>query len=198
MSDPPSWAKRARWQIDAHGFARSSGDRLLDPEELAGLPQDLIFQKWRDFSQSNVYDFANHVEVCAAVDKSGWLPTTFMLLPPPSWHDDVWSDVTRMMTLNSTQVHAGKEVHLCPMQFDIADRVITQFTNDDEIVLDPFAGLMTVPYRALKLGRRGIGIELNPGFFRDGVHYLQAAEQEATIPTLFDFTAHEASMRQTA
>lgn len=176
---------RARWQLDAHGFARSSGNRLLEPEEFAALPQDLIYRKWRDHSLTHLYDFENHVRICEAIDKTGWLPTTFMLLPPTSWHDDAWSDVTRMMTLNSSQSRAGQMMHLCPMQFDIADRAITQFTNEDETVLDPFAGLMTVPYRALKFNRRGVGIELNSGFFADGVEYLREAERKALTPDLF-------------
>lgn len=182
---------RARWQLDAHGFARSSGNRLLTPDELAGLPQDVIFRRWRDYSMQAVYDFEQHVEVCESVDRSGWLPTTFMLLPPPSWHDDVWSDVTRMMTLNSSQSRAGQEMHLCPLQFDICDRVITQFTMEGETVLDPFGGLMTVPVRAIKFGRKGIGVELNPGFWRDGVGYCRAAEAEVATPSLFDLDEPE-------
>ena len=39
----------------------------------------------------------------------------------------------------------------------------------------------------MKMKRRGYGIELNPDYFRDGVGYLQAAEAERTMPTLFDF-----------
>ena len=46
---------------------------------------------------------------------------------------------------------------------------------------------MTVPVTAVKMGRRGYGIELNPDYFRDGVGYLQEAEQEMETPTLFDF-----------
>jgi DNA modification methylase len=56
-----------------------------------------------------------------------------------------------------------------------------------ETVFDPFGGLMTVPYRALKLGRRGVGCELNPRYFFDGVQYLKAMEREVSMPTLFDF-----------
>ncbi len=58
-----------------------------------------------------------------------------------------------------------------------------------ETVLDPFAGLMTVPYCAIKLGRRGIGIELNPGYYRDGLAYVAAAAKGMSMPTLFDLTA---------
>jgi DNA modification methylase len=45
---------------------------------------------------------------------------------------------------------------------------------------------MTVPYVAIKMGRRGYGIELNPDYFQDGVKYLQAIEREKVAPTLFD------------
>ncbi len=113
------------------------------------------------------------------------LPTSFMLLQPPSWHPDVWTDVARMRTLNMMQERKGQQMHLCPLQFDIVDRLITQYSMDGETVYDPFAGLMTVPYCAVKLGRRGVGVELNPGYFRDGVAYVQAAASKASVPTLF-------------
>ena len=109
-----------------------------------------------------------------------------MLFQPASWSDDVWSDVTRMLSLNSAQSAAGREMHLCPMQFDIADRAITQYTMPGELVYDPFGGLMTVPYRAVLLGRRGLGVELNGRYWADGVAYCRAAEEKVQTPTLFD------------
>ncbi len=177
---------RSRWQIDAHGFARSSGDRLLAPEDLDGLRHDQIFKLFRDYSLTQVYDFEKHVALGEALEARKILPVTFMLLQPQSWTDEVWSDVTRMRTLNGAQSAAGREMHLCPMQFDIADRAIKQFTMPGEVVLDPFAGLGTVPLRALMLGRRGLGIELNQGYFLDSVLYCRAEEQKASMPTLFD------------
>jgi tRNA/tmRNA/rRNA uracil-C5-methylase (TrmA/RlmC/RlmD family) len=77
-------------------------------------------------------------------------------------------------------------MHLCPLQFDIVDRAIVQLSMAGETVLDPFAGIGTVPYCAVKLGRRGLGIELNADYWRDGVHYCRLAEREALTPTLFD------------
>ena len=50
----------------------------------------------------------------------------------------------------------------------------------------PFGGLMTVPMMALRMGRRGRGVELNPGYWADGVKYLEAEERSQNIPTLFD------------
>jgi hypothetical protein len=78
-----------------------------------------------------------------------------------------------------------------PLQFDIVDRLIERYSNPDEEVYDPFGGLMTVPYRAILLGRRGRSSELNSGYFMDGVHYLRAAEREHAMPSLFDFDKGE-------
>ena len=177
---------RARWQIDAHGFTRSSGDRLLTPEDLVGIAHEKVYKLFRRFSNETVYDFEHHVRFCESLEARRSLPVTFMLMPPTSWHPDVWTDVTRMRTLNGAQAAKGKEMHLCPLQFDIVDRAITQYTEPGDVVYDPFAGLGTVPLRALELGRRGRGVELNPAYWADGVFYLRAAEEKAASPTLFD------------
>ena len=177
---------RSRWQVDAHGFTRSSGNRCLQPDELAKLDHKAIFQEFKRFSLEQVYDFEHHVKIGETLDATGKLPTSFMLLQPQSWSDDVWSDVTRMLTLNGSQWSKGKEMHLCPLQFDIVDRAITQFSNEGDLIFDPFGGLMTVPYRAILLNRKGKGIELNPSYFLDGVQYCKAAENKMDMPSLFD------------
>jgi hypothetical protein len=182
----PTGYSRARWQIDAHGFSRSSGDRLLRPEELEGLPAEKVYKLFKRFSLEQVYDFEHHVRIGEHLEARGSLPPTFMLLPPQSWHPDVWTDVTRMLTLNGSQAAKGKEMHLCPLQFDIVDRLVAQFSMPGETVFDPFGGLMTVPYRAVKLGRRGEGVELNAGYFLDGCAYVEAAAREINMPSLFD------------
>jgi len=177
---------RARWQMDAHGFARSSGNRCLKPDELAKLPCDKIYQEYKRFSLDEIYDFEFNVKIAETLELTGKLPTSFMLLQPQSWSDEVWTDITRMLTLNSSQWSKGREMHLCPLQFDVVDRVIEQMSNPGDTVLDPFGGLMTVPYRAILKKRYGIGIELNPQYFCDGAHYCKAAEEEMNMPSLFD------------
>lgn len=181
---------RSRWQVDAHGYMRSSGNRLLQASDLAGIPHDMIFKLFRQHSFENVYDFEHHVTLAEALEARGELPVTFMLLQPQSWQEDVWTDVTRMLTLNGAQHAKGKEMHLCPMQFDIADRVIEQMSMPGEIVFDPFAGLGTVPMRAIKAGRFGLGCELSPAYWLDSLSYLRAAELESSMPTLFELDEH--------
>jgi hypothetical protein len=182
---------RSRWQIDAHGYWRSSGDRLLRPDELRDLPHAEIFRWHRRYSLANVYDLEHHVRICEQIEAHGRLPTTFMLLQPQSWAPEVWADITRMRTLNSSQHAAGKQQHLCPLQFDIVDRLVRRFSMPGETVYDPFGGLMTVPYRAITLGRFGVGCELNPEYFTDGATYCRAAAAELAMPSLFSIQDEE-------
>jgi DNA modification methylase len=176
----------SKWQVDAHGFTRASGNRPLMPEEIAKLDHNQIFKFFRDYSLNCIYDFEYHVEIGDTLMAMGKLPTTFMLLQPQSWSDEVWTDITRMRTLNGSQHAKGKELHLCPMQIELAQRVIKQMSNPGDRVLDPFGGLMTVPVEAILQGRYGIGIELNHQYFLDGAAYCKAAEHNKKLPTLFD------------
>ena len=175
----------ARWQVDAHGFWRSNGNRHLLPEEFAGLTHAEMFRLFRDHNLSNVYDIEDHVTLGEHLREKGKLPVDFMLLQPPSWHPDVWTDVARMRTLNMVQAQKGKEQHLCPLQFDIVDRLITRYSNPGDVVFDPFAGIMTVPYCAVKLGRVGVGVELSPLYWRDGVAHVEGIAAKRSMPTLF-------------
>lgn len=183
---PGTGYSRAIWQLDANGFARSSGDRLLSSDELRALPHADLYKLWRDRSLSTVYDFGGHLAITEELDRLEKLPAKFALLPPHSWHPDVWTDVARMRTLNTFQAVKGKEQHLCPMPLDIVRRLIVQFSMPGDVVLDHFAGIGSVPYEAIKLGREAVAIELSPAYFPDLVFYCELAVQEASAPTLFD------------
>lgn len=110
-----------------------------------------------------------------------------MVVAPGSWNMDVWDDINRMRTLNTSQSRKRKAMHVCPLQLDTVERLINRYSNKGDVVLDPFGGLMTVPMMAVKMGRYGIGIELNPDYFRDGLGYLKQEELIRDEPTLFDF-----------
>ena len=177
---------RARWQVDAHAFWRSSGDRHLTPDELAALPVEQLSRTFTEQTLKGVYDYESHITIGEALDGKGALPATFMALAPGSWHPEVWHDVNRMLTLNGEQKRRNLQMHVCPLQFDIVDRLIERFSNPCDTVYDPFGGLMTVPVRAVRAGRRGRAAELNAGYFLDGVKYLEAEERKNDMPGLFD------------
>lgn len=182
---------RAQWQIDAHGYWRSSGDRLISKDELKEFSVDDLQRVYREYSRSNVYSYEEHVKLAEELDKNDKLPATFMVVAPGSWNNlDVWDDINRMRTLNTTQSRRRQQMHVCPLQLDIVERIINRYSNEGDMVLDTFGGLMTVPMTAVKMKRYGYGIELSCDYFRDGVGYLQEAENEIETPTLFDFMAN--------
>lgn len=185
--DTSNYYSRSRWQIDAHAFWRSSGDRLLNADEMSKYPVDVLSTLYTEFSLHHIYDYEHHVKVGENLDLRGCLPSKFMTLAPGSHNDEVWHDVLRMKTLNSEQSKHNQNNHICPLQFDIVDRIINRYTNKDETVFDPFGGLFTVPYRSILLGRKARSCELSLEYFFDGVKYLRAAEVKFNMPSLFDF-----------
>lgn len=176
----------ARWQIDAAADWRSSGNRALTVDELAQLKPEDRSRLFSEQSLREVYDFDAHVKLGEALQARKALPSTFKSLDPGSWHPFVWSDVNRMLTLNGEQARRNLEFHICPLQFDIVDRLIERYSNRGDLVFDPFGGLGTVPLRARKLGRRGRAVELNPTSFRDAVNYQREMDRSGHTPSLFD------------
>lgn len=177
---------RAHWQVDAHAFWRSSGERFLTTDELAALPPDQMSRMFTEQTLRTVYDYESHIKLGEELEGRGSLPATFMSLAPGSWHPEVWHDINRMLTLNGDQKRRNVQMHVCPLQFDIVDRIIERYSNPGELVYDPFMGIGTVAQRALKMGRRARGSELNRGYFLDSVKYAEAEERKNVMPTLFD------------
>lgn len=176
----------ARWQIDAHADWKSSGDRLLTYEDCKNLGIDGVRAYFRKYGEEHIYDYERHVAFAEELEAYGRLPRTFMAIDPVSHKDYIWDDVTRMRTLNSRQSQRNKQNHICPLQLDIVERLIERYSNKGDVVFDPFGGIGTVPYCAVKMGRRGMMTELNYDYWRDGLTYLREAESDITSPTLFD------------
>jgi hypothetical protein len=78
----------------------------------------------------------------------------------------VWMDINQTRTL---QYRAGRdpqdELHISPLQLDVIERCIELWSCPSEVVLTPFLGIGSEVYSAVKMGRRGIGIELKPSYF---------------------------------
>jgi hypothetical protein len=113
------------------------------------VPHSTIFKLFRKHSLENVYDFERHVELGESLDDDGRLPVTFMLLPPQSWSEEVWADVTRMMTLNANQrmgrqmqakgkQDAPRSARCSSISIELCDRAITSnghYSNEGDLVL---------------------------------------------------------------
>lgn len=179
----------ARWQIDAHASWKSSGNSLLSYEDMKGAGIDKIRHLFRNYEREHIYNYEEHVSFAEELEAYGKLPKTFMAVDPVSKKDWVWDDVARMRTLNTKQSQKKRQNHICPLQLDIVERLIERYSNKGELVFDPFGGIGTVPYCAIKLGRRGLSTELNYDYWKDGLSYLREAENEVSAPTLFDLMA---------
>lgn len=104
---------RAQWQIDAHGFWRSSGNRLLTKAELQSIPVDNLQAVYRKYSRESVYSYEEHVALAKRLDENGKLPASFMVVAPGSWNMEVWDDINRMRTLNTSQSRKRAQMHVC-------------------------------------------------------------------------------------
>lgn len=177
---------RGQWQIDAHAYWRSSGNRLVSLEELKECPVSDMQKLYSIYSKQNIYDYNEHIKLAEELDEARKLPASFSVISASSNSDYVWDDINRMYTLNSEQSRKELNMHICPLQIDTVERIIERYSNKGDVVYDPFAGLFTVPYIAVKKGRYGIGHELNEISFNDGIIYLKEADMEKNAPTLFD------------
>lgn len=70
------------------------------------------------------------------------------------------------------------ERHVHPLQLDVIERACVLWSNPDEVVLTPFMGVGSEVYGAVINGRKGIGIELKPSYYRQAVRNLERATQD--------------------
>ncbi|MGM9544527.1 MAG: DNA-methyltransferase [Romboutsia timonensis] len=98
----------------------------------------------------------------------------------------VWHDINPSNTLQKTSAREEKdEKHICPLQLDVIRRAINLWTNPNDIVLTPFLGIGSEVYQALKMGRRGIGIELKESYFNQAVKNCKLAIEDENQMRIF-------------
>lgn len=94
----------------------------------------------------------------------------------------VWMDIRQSNTLQRTSARTEKdEKHICPLQLEVIQRCIELWTNPNDIVFDPFAGIGSVPYVALRMNRRGIGCELKESYYTQAKANLSKAVNEPVM-----------------
>lgn len=85
------------------------------------------------------------------------------------------------------------ERHMHPLQLDVIERAVTLWSNPGENLLTPFMGVGSEVYGAVVNGRRGIGIELKPTYYRQALKNLAEAAAAGVVaditPSLFDTSA---------
>lgn len=100
--------------------------------------------------------------------------------------DSVWDDIDQTKTLNYRMARDNEdERHICPLQLQTIERCIELWTNENDIVLSPFAGIGSEGYQALSQGRRFIGIELKESYYKHAVKHLEMVTNKPKQLELF-------------
>lgn len=95
----------------------------------------------------------------------------------------VWMDIDQGDTLNGWRDARDHddERHVCPLQLGVIRRALDLWTNPGDVVLSPFMGIGSEGVCALDMGRRFVGVELKPSYFRQAVGNLTGMTSQADL-----------------
>lgn len=103
------------------------------------------------------------------------------------WARPIWYGIRESDTLNVAEGREnGDERHICPLQLGTIERCIRLWSNPGDLVLDPFAGIGSTGYEAVRLGRRFVGCELKPSYYRAALRNLRRVVIERSQLSLLD------------
>jgi len=106
-------------------------------------------------------------------------------------------DIRQTHTLDARKARdPDDEKHLCPLQLDTIERACVLWSNPGEVVLTPFMGVGSEVYGAVLNGRRGIGIELKPSYYRQAVKNLASCNSGADDGDLFSNASGQPRLAQ--
>jgi hypothetical protein len=130
------------------GFLEYAGDDSKMPAEV---------RKWRGFDGDQKTNKFSH-----------WIWRRYA--------SSIWDDIRmgRVLPYQESR-EADDEKHVHPLQLDVIDRVVQMRSNPGETVLTPFMGVGSEVWSAVTKGRRGIGAELKPSYYRQAVRNLANA-----------------------
>lgn len=105
------------------------------------------------------------------------------------WAEPCWMDIRETDTLNVAEGRGDDDTkHICPLQLGVIDRLIRLYSNPDDVVFSPFAGIGSEGYAALKLWRRFFGCEIKPEYYATAIKNCERAvvARRESSRTLFD------------
>ena len=163
------------WRCPVREMQKTKSDRLLyknfrtdGARTGGGMPEYLIvFRKWAE----DMGETAPVIHSPAEYPLESWQHYA----QPSYFVQDLWDDTDETNVLN-VGAKTDEERHLCPMPLDLTERIIRQYSNPDDVVYSPFMGIGSEGVQSLRHGRRFVGTELKPAYFRQAVKNLIEAE----------------------
>ena len=139
----------------------------------AGIPQYLLAFRKDGENQEPVAHIDGLTEFC------GENPPIHGNLSHERWRryaSPVWMDINFSNTLNAKAARDNEdERHVCPMALDLIERAIQLWSNPGDVVFDPFSGVGSTGYQAIKMGRMFVGSELKQSYFTQACKNIQSA-----------------------
>lgn len=130
----------------------------------------LTFRKWP--KEGDVIEPVTHTE------------GNFPLSQWQEWASPVWTTINQTNVLNVKASRGEKdEKHLCPLQLDVVERCVVLWSNPGDVVFSPFAGIGSEGVGSLELGRKFLGCELKPEYWRQGVANLRGSVVQQSLFT---------------
>lgn len=91
----------------------------------------------------------------------------------------VWMDINQSDTLQYRSARDDKdEKHICPLQLEVIERCLKQYTNKNDVVLSTFAGIGSEGYVSIQNERRFIGFELKESYYKQQVKNIMSITQD--------------------
>lgn len=162
-----------------------------------------MWQAWADYVVVFRAPGKNTVPVRTDLTQEAWIDFARPVWPvlgeevdqaTAEWSDylagEVWHGIQETDVLSVHQARENDdERHLCPLQLPVIDRCVRLWSNPGETVLSPFAGIGSEGVGALRNGRRFVGVELKPSYWRVAAGNLRRAEEEVANPTFEDLAS---------
>lgn len=141
-----------KYQEDAREISQEQAGRLLKEGMIAGASPDVL---------------AYFAEACK-----------FPLDQWQKWASPVWMDNHSSDVLNSRFKGSEQdEKHLCPMPLAYIERLLNLYSAPGDVILDPFSGIGSTGYQAVRMFRKFLGFELKPEYARQAAKFISEAEQ---------------------
>lgn len=159
-----------------------------DGERLNPVECKLSVQDWQHYA-SPIWEFNDITEEMEMIlnlttkERYESLPKSIR----NKYSTPIWMDIDYGNTLNFKSGREKEdEKHICPLQLDTIERLITLYSNENDTVFSPFGGIGSEPYQSIKMKRKAIAIELKKSYFDLMVKNIQSLENKPEPEKLFE------------
>lgn len=160
--------------------------RKWDDSQPDEFPKPVNNPKGNALGDGKRYRFESYEGTEPPSDNSELEPRDYSIQVWQRYASPVWFDIDQTDVLNNEGARTERdERHICPLQMGVVRRCVHLWTNPDDVVLSPFAGIGSEGVGSLELGRKFVGIELKDSYFAKAWSNLRIEESKTLQRKLF-------------